>query len=101
MPVTPSAWGRRSAGCCWPASASPAWASGGRCGGAGVVGGRPAGAMVDRFGDLRVIVTGSLVCAVLLPLAVLVPDVALLAAVWMLAGVGSQLVWAGLNTLLV
>jgi MFS family permease len=68
---------------------------------AGVVVGRPAGALVDRFGDFRVIVAGSVVCAVLLPLAVLVPDVALLAAVWMLAGVGSQLLWAGLNTLLV
>jgi MFS family permease len=68
---------------------------------AGVVVGRPAGGLVDRLGDLRVIVTGSLACAVLLPLAVAVPDVALLAGVWILAGVGSQLLWAGLNTLLV
>jgi MFS family permease len=68
---------------------------------AGVVVGRPAGGLVDRLGDFRVIVTGSAACAVLLPLAVAVPDVALLAGVWILAGVGSQLLWAGLNTLLV
>jgi MFS family permease len=68
---------------------------------AGVIVGRPAGALVDRLGHLRMVVTGSLLCAVLLPLLVLAPTVALLAGLWALAGVGSQVLWAGLNTLLV
>jgi MFS family permease len=68
---------------------------------AGVIVGRPAGALVDRFGDLRLVICGSLASAVIVPLLVVAPTVVLLAALWALAGVGSQLLWAGLNTLLV
>jgi MFS family permease len=68
---------------------------------AGVIVGRPAGALVDRFGDLRLVVCGSLASAVIVPLLVFAPTVVLLAALWALAGVGSQMLWAGLNTLVV
>jgi MFS family permease len=68
---------------------------------AGVVVGRPAGGLVDRFGQLPVIVAGSVLCAVLMPLAVGAPSAVALGALWILAGVGSQLLWAGLNTLMV
>jgi MFS family permease len=68
---------------------------------AGVIVGRPAGALVDRIGDLRMVVCGSLAAAVIVPLLVVAPTVALLAALWALAGIGSQVLWAGLNTLLV
>ena len=68
---------------------------------AGVIVGRPAGALVDRVGDVRMVVCGSLASAVIVPLLVLAPTVVLLGALWALAGVGSQMLWAGLNTLLV
>jgi MFS family permease len=68
---------------------------------AGVIVGRPAGALVDRIGDLRMVVCGSLASAVIVPLLVFAPTVVLLAGLWALAGVGSQMLWAGLNTLLV
>jgi sugar phosphate permease len=63
--------------------------------------GRPAGALVDRVGDLPMVVFGSLGAAVIVPLLVVAPTVVLLGALWALAGVGSQMLWAGLNTLLV
>jgi MFS family permease len=68
---------------------------------AGVIVGRPAGALVDRVGDVRMVVAGALASAVIMPLLVIAPTVVLLAALWALAGVGSQMLWAGLNTLLV
>jgi MFS family permease len=68
---------------------------------AGVVVGRPAGGLVDRLGYFRVILAGSLAAAVLLPLLVVAPSLVWLATLWVLAGVGSQMLWAGLNTLLV
>jgi MFS family permease len=68
---------------------------------AGVIVGRPAGALVDRIGDRRMVVCGSLASAVIVPLLVFAPTVVLLAGLWALAGVGSQMLWAGLNTLLV
>jgi MFS family permease len=68
---------------------------------AGVIVGRPAGGLVDRIGDLRMVVCGSLASAVIVPLLVFAPTVVLLAGLWALAGVGSQILWAGLNTLLV
>lgn len=68
---------------------------------AGVIVGRPAGALVDRAGDLRMVVCGSLAAAAIVPLLVVAPTVVALGALWALAGVGSQMLWAGLNTLLV
>jgi MFS family permease len=68
---------------------------------AGVIVGRPAGALVDRIGDLRMVICGSLASAVIVPLLVVAPTVVLLGALWALAGIGSQMLWAGLNTLLV
>jgi len=68
---------------------------------AGVLVGRPAGALVDRAGSVAVAAAGAVLCAGLLPLLALVPDAALLALGWFAAGVGSALVWTGLNTLTV
>jgi MFS family permease len=68
---------------------------------AGVVAGRPAGAAADRGGAVRIAVVGAVPCCVLLPLLGLVPAVAALAAVWLLAGVCSSLLWAGMNVLTV
>jgi sugar phosphate permease len=47
------------------------------------------------------VVFGSLASATIVPLLVVAPTVVLLGALWALAGVGSQMLWAGLNTLLV
>jgi MFS family permease len=68
---------------------------------AGVVVGRPAGTLVDRYGRVPVACTGALACAVAVPLLGLVPNAWWLAATWLAAGIGSALVWAGLNTLAV
>ena len=46
-------------------------------------------------------VAGSLACAVIVPLLGLVQTVGLLALVWAIAGVGSAVLWTGLNTLTV
>jgi len=70
-------------------------------GAAGVLAGRPAGGLVDRFGAVRVSSAGAIVAACALPLLGVVGDAALLALVWFVAGLGSALVWAGLNTLTV
>ena len=70
-------------------------------GAAGVLAGRPAGGLVDRFGAVRVASAGAIVAACALPLLGVVGDAALLALVWFVAGLGSALVWAGLNTLTV
>jgi MFS family permease len=67
----------------------------------GVIAGRPAGDLVDRRGRVRVTVMGSLACAVLVPLLGIVGAPAWLAATWLAAGVGSALIWAGLNTIAV
>jgi MFS family permease len=67
----------------------------------GVVAGRPAGALVDRVGSIQVTVAGALACAVIVPLLGIVGVSGLLAAAWLAAGVGSALIWAGINTLAV
>jgi MFS family permease len=70
-------------------------------GAAGVLAGRPAGSLVDRYGRVPVACAGALGCAVVVPLLGLAPSAGWLAAGWMVAGFGSSLVWAGLNTLAV
>ena len=68
---------------------------------AGMVSGRPAGGLVDRFGRVPVATSGALMCAVAVGAMGLAGSVAVLAVLWVLAGFGSTLVWAGLNTLAV
>jgi MFS family permease len=70
-------------------------------GAAGVLAGRPAGGLVDRFGAVRLASAGAVVSAVALPFIGFVDSVALLALCWFAAGLGSSLIWAGLNTLMV
>jgi MFS family permease len=70
-------------------------------GAAGVIAGRPAGALVDRLGAARVASAGAVLAAGVVPLLGLVGSAGLLAVCWAAAGLGSALVWAGLNTLTV
>jgi MFS family permease len=68
---------------------------------AGVVAGPPAGVLVDRIGRLPVTVAGSVACAVCVALLGAAGSSGALAALWIAAGVGSALLWTGLNTLAV
>jgi MFS family permease len=68
---------------------------------AGMVFGRPAGGTVDRLGRVPVILAGAASCAVLVAALGVAPSPPLLALLWVAAGAGSTLVWAGLNTLTV
>ncbi len=68
---------------------------------AGMLLGRPAGDAVDRFGRLPVAVAGAALCAVLVAALGFAPTTAALAALWFANGLGSALIWAGLNTLAV
>jgi MFS family permease len=68
---------------------------------AGVVAGRPAGALVDRSGPRPVVVGGALTCAAMIAVLGVAGNVVVMAAVWLGAGAGSAFVWAGLNTLAV
>ena len=67
----------------------------------GIVVGPVAGRFIDRLGQVPVTITGSLACAVIVPLLGLVDTVGLLALVWAIAGIGSAVLWTGLNTLTV
>ena len=67
----------------------------------GIVVGPVAGGYIDRLGEVPVTITGSLACAVIVPLLGLVDTVGLLAIVWAIAGIGSAVLWTGLNTLTV
>jgi MFS family permease len=67
----------------------------------GIVVGPVAGDFIDRLGQLPVTIAGALACAVITPLLGIVGSVGALAAVWALAGVGSAVLWTGLNTLTV
>ncbi len=67
----------------------------------GIVVGPVAGGYIDRLGQVPVTITGSLACAVIVPLLGLVDTVGLLAVVWAIAGIGSAVLWTGLNTLTV
>jgi MFS family permease len=68
---------------------------------AGMLIGRAAGAGVDRFGRVPVVVAGSAISTVLVTSLGLAAGPVTLALLWTLAGVGSSLVWAGLNVLAV
>ena len=66
---------------------------------AGMVTGRPAGRLVDRFGRVSVTVAGALICAVLVGLIGAAGTIEGLTLLWLAAGAASSLIWAGLNTL--
>jgi MFS family permease len=70
-------------------------------GAAGMIVGIPAGQAVDRYGRLRISVLGSLICAGIVTELGAAGDPWLLAGLWLAAGAGSALVWAGLNTVAV
>jgi MFS family permease len=70
-------------------------------GAAGVVAGRPAGALTDRRGAVGVAAAGAVGCCLLVPLLGLAGGAAALALVWLAVGVASALLWAGLNVLTV
>ena len=67
----------------------------------GVIAGRPAGNLVDRRGRVAITTAGALACAVFVPLLGIVQMAGWMAAAWIAAGVGSALIWAGLNTITV
>jgi MFS family permease len=68
---------------------------------AGMLLGRPAGGLVDRFGRIPVAFAGALACALTVGAIGFAHEVWVLAVLWVLAGFGSTLVWAGLNTMAV
>jgi MFS family permease len=68
---------------------------------AGMLAGRPVGALIDRRGPLAVLVAGAVASALTVPLVGVAPSAGLLAATWALAGVASQTVWATVYTLAV
>ena len=68
---------------------------------AGMLLGRGAGRLVDRFGRIPVAVSGCVLCAVLVALLGEAGSPALLAGLWFFAGAGSALLWAGVNTMAV
>jgi MFS family permease len=67
----------------------------------GMLFGRAAGDAVDRYGRVPVAVTGAAVCALLVAALGFAGSAGVLAGLWFLAGIGSALVWAGINTLTV
>jgi MFS family permease len=70
-------------------------------GAAGVVSGRAGGQAVDRFGRVAAVVAGSFVCAVVVAAIGVAGTAGVTAALWFVAGAGSTVAWAGLNTLAV
>jgi MFS family permease len=68
---------------------------------AGVLAGRPAGGLVDRVGPKPVVLGGALVSGAAIAVLGVAGDLAVLATAWFAAGVASQFIWAGLNTLAV
>jgi MFS family permease len=68
---------------------------------AGMLLGRLAGRLVDRFGRVPVAVAGACGCAGLIVSLGEAGSPGLLAGLWFLAGAGSTLVWAGVNTMAV
>jgi MFS family permease len=68
---------------------------------AGMVLGRPAGGLVDRFGRVPVAVCGAVICSGLIVSLGEAGSPGLLAGLWFAAGAGSTLVWAGVNTMAV
>lgn len=68
---------------------------------AGMLVGRAAGGAVDRFGRTPVALAGTAICSVLVMLLGLAPSAVALGALWFAVGLGSALVWAGINVLTV
>lgn len=68
---------------------------------AGMLVGRAAGDAVDRFGRTPVALAGTAVCSVLVVLLGFAPSAVALGALWFAVGLGSALVWAGINVLAV
>src|SRR3954470_13267523 len=71
------------------------------CGVAGMSLGRTAGEAVDRYGRVPIAVAGATACALLVAALGLAPSAAALGALWFATGLGSALIWAGVNTLAV
>jgi MFS family permease len=67
----------------------------------GMLVGRAAGGAVDRLGRVPVTLTGAAICAALVALIGLAPSAGVLGALWFATGLGSALIWAGINTLAV
>jgi MFS family permease len=67
----------------------------------GMLLGRTAGNAVDRYGRVPVTLAGSAVCTLLVAALGVAPSAGALAALWFAAGLGSALIWAGINTLAV
>lgn len=68
---------------------------------AGMISGRAGGQAVDRFGRVAAVIAGSLVCAGVVAALGVAGSAGLTAALWFVAGAGSTVAWAGLNTLAV
>lgn len=68
---------------------------------AGMLVGRAAGDAVDRFGRVPVALVGTAICAVLVVALGIAPSAVALGATWFAVGLGSALVWAGINVLAV
>jgi MFS family permease len=68
---------------------------------AGILVGRLAGDAVDRFGRVPVALAGIAGSAVMVALLGVAPSAALVAACWFGSGLGSALLWAGVNVLAV
>jgi MFS family permease len=68
---------------------------------AGMLSGRAGGQAVDRFGRVAAVIAGSLLSAVVVAGIGIATSAGQTAVLWLAAGVGSTLAWAGLNTLAV
>ena len=68
---------------------------------AGMLLGRAAGDAVDRFGRTPVIFIGIAICSVLVVALGFAPSALALGALWFAIGLGSALMWAGINVLTV
>jgi MFS family permease len=68
---------------------------------AGMLAGRAGGQAVDRFGRVAAVIVGSLVCAAVVAALGVAGSAGETAALWFVAGAGSTVAWAGLNTLAV
>jgi MFS family permease len=68
---------------------------------AGVVASPVAGRLIERIGEVRVAAAGALTCAATVPLLGVAGTPELLTAAWLGTGLGSALLWTGLNTITV
>ena len=68
---------------------------------AGMLFGRAAGDAVDRFGRVPVALAGVAVCTALVAMLGVAPTAAVLGLVWFASGLGSALLWAGINVMAV